>query len=113
MMAFSVTMAWVRALTAVSRATLSWRIISTVPVPDFGRAVAWPAEHGAGGALGVERVALAVLVPQLPVGTVDLEDGMAARLQEARQAGAVGTGALDAEGADRVRRTRPRPPDAR
>ena len=39
-MAFTVCMAWVRPLTAVSRATLKWRIISTVLVLDFGQA--WP-----------------------------------------------------------------------
>ena len=42
MIAFSVCMACVLALTAVPRATLRWRIISTALVPDFGRAVAWP-----------------------------------------------------------------------
>ena len=42
MTAFMVCMAWVRALTAVSRATLRWRIISTTLSPDFGEAVAWP-----------------------------------------------------------------------
>jgi hypothetical protein len=40
--AFSASMAWVRALTAVSRATLRCLIISTSPVPDLGRAVACP-----------------------------------------------------------------------
>ena len=39
MRALSVCMACVLALTAVLRAILKWRIISTVPVPDFG----WPA----------------------------------------------------------------------
>ena len=42
MIAFRVCMACVLALTAVSRATLRWRIISTALVPDFGRVVAWP-----------------------------------------------------------------------
>ena len=36
MMAFSASMAWVRALTAVSRATLRCLIISTLPVPMLG-----------------------------------------------------------------------------
>src|SRR3954454_16310565 len=66
-----------------------------------------PAEHGAGGTLGVERVALALPAPQLPVGPVDLEDGMPLCDQEARQAGAVGPGPLDAEGADRAQGPRP------
>lgn len=43
MRALSVTMAWVRDLTAVSRAILVWRIISTVPSALFGVAVAVPA----------------------------------------------------------------------
>src|SRR3954447_18203483 len=42
-----------------------------------------PAERGAGGTLGVERVALALPAPQLPVGSVDLENGMPLRDQEA------------------------------
>ena len=40
--ALSVTIAAVLALRAVSRATLSWRIISTTPSADFATAVAWP-----------------------------------------------------------------------
>jgi hypothetical protein len=43
MIAFSASIAWVRAFTAVSRAALRWRIIYTRPVPDFGTAVACPA----------------------------------------------------------------------
>ncbi len=40
---FRVIIATVRAFTAVSRATLSWRIISTAPSAVFGIAVDWPA----------------------------------------------------------------------
>src|SRR3954462_10755346 len=40
MIVLRVTIAWVRLLTAVSRATLRWRIISTELVPDFGAALA-------------------------------------------------------------------------
>ena len=40
---FSVIIAEVRALTAVQRATLRWRIISTAPSAVFGMAVDWPA----------------------------------------------------------------------
>jgi hypothetical protein len=43
MMALSVSIAWLRDLTAVPRAISRWRIISTVLVPAFGSAVAWPA----------------------------------------------------------------------
>jgi hypothetical protein len=43
MMDLIVSMAWVLALTAASRAILRWRIISTELLPDFGSAAAWPA----------------------------------------------------------------------
>ena len=58
MVAVSVSMARVRLLTAVSRATLRWRITSTVLVPDYevGRLAA---QHGTGGAPGVEVIGLA------------------------------------------------------
>ena len=46
-------------------------------------------EHRAGCHLGVDRVAFAMLVPELPVGTVDLKHGMPLLAQEARQAGAI------------------------
>ena len=42
MIAFIVCMAWVRPLTAVSRASLIWRTISTALVPDFGSVLACP-----------------------------------------------------------------------
>ena len=42
MMDLSVCIAWVFALTAASRAILRCRIISTVLVPVFGSAAAWP-----------------------------------------------------------------------
>jgi len=48
-----------------------------------------------------------VLVPELAVGSVDFEDGMAPLAQEAVQAGAVRPRALDPEGADRSQRPRP------
>jgi hypothetical protein len=66
-----------------------------------------PGEHGAGGAFGVEVVGLAVLAAQPAVRTADLVDHMAAPAEEARQAGAVGARALDAEGAGLPQRTGP------
>ena len=57
-------------------------------------------QDAAGGALSVERIVLALLVPELPVGPVDLEDAIAVLAQEPGQAGAVGAGALDAKSAD-------------
>ena len=58
-------------------------------------------QDAAGGAFGVERIVLALLVPQLAIRAVDLEHGMTVLAQEAGQASAVGAGALDAKGADR------------
>jgi hypothetical protein len=76
-----VCIAWVLALTAASRAILRWRIISTELVPAFGSAVAWPART-AGAA----------------VRAVDLEDTVPGLSKRAGEAGAVGSGAFDAEG---------------
>jgi hypothetical protein len=58
------------------------------------------AQHGAGDALGIEVIGLAVLVTQPAIGTSDLLDDMAVLLKEARQASAIGTCTLDAEGLD-------------
>ena len=41
-----------------------------------------------------------MLIPQLPIGPVDLDDGMSSLAQEPRQAGAIGSCALDAERLD-------------
>src|SRR3954447_367853 len=57
-------------------------------------------QHGTSGALGVERIALPVLVTQLPVGTVHLDDSMTLRHEGTRETGPVRTGAFNAEGAD-------------
>jgi hypothetical protein len=65
------------------------------------------AEHGTGGALGIEVVGLAALAAQPAIGTADLVDDMARLAEEARQAGAVRARALDAEGADGSQRPRP------
>src|SRR4051812_30546718 len=46
------------------------------------------------------EVALALLVAQLAVGAVHLDDGVPAPHQRAREASAIGAGALDAEGID-------------
>jgi hypothetical protein len=92
-------MAWVRALTALSRVILSWRSISTVPLAVLGGA-GGAGQHGPGGVLGVDRVGLAALTPDPPVGAVDLQDAMAAAAQVAGQPGTVGPGALYPEGDD-------------
>jgi hypothetical protein len=42
-------------------------------------------DHGTGGALRIERVALAVLVAQLPVRTVHLDDGVSFWATRARE----------------------------
>src|SRR4051812_24437549 len=107
MMAFSASMAWVRALTAVSRAILRCRIISTSPVPALGKAVACPPST-ARAALSASRWSrLAMPVAQPAIGTARLVDGMARRAEKARQAGAVRARALDAEGADGSQRLGP------
>jgi len=93
---FNASMAWVRALTAVSRATLRCLIISTSPVPALGKAVACSPST----ARAAPSVRLAMPVAQPAIGTARLVDGMARRTEKARQAGAVRARALDAEGAD-------------
>ena len=54
-------------------------------------------KYGACGAFGVYGVAFALLIPQLPIGPVDLDDGMSSLVQEPGQAAAIRPGALDAE----------------
>jgi len=46
-------------------------------------------KYGACGAFGVYGVALALLIQQLPIGPVDLDDGMSSLAQEPGQAGAI------------------------
>jgi hypothetical protein len=50
-------------------------------------------KYGARGAFGIYGVAFALLIPQLPIGPIDLDDGMSSLAQEAGQAGAIGPGA--------------------
>jgi len=66
----------------------------------LGQGCGLPAEHGAGGTLGIEVVGLAALAAQPAIGTADFVDGMALLTEKARQAGAVRARALDGEGAD-------------
>src|SRR5215208_8103945 len=61
----------------------------------FRQCVSLATQHRAGGPLCIERIALALLIPQLAVGAVHLEDGVAAGLEEAREARAIGATALD------------------
>src|SRR6185312_4545085 len=61
----------------------------------FGQCVGLATQHRAGGPLCVERIALALLVSQLAVGAVHLDDGVAAGLEKAREARAIGATALD------------------
>ncbi len=55
-----------------------------------------------GCSLCIERIALAVLMPPLAMGTVHLESGVTAGLQGARKAGAIAADPLDAERPDRA-----------
>jgi hypothetical protein len=96
MIALSVCMACVLALTAVA---------SDLEMTDhLNRARArlrlshsLASEYGACGAFGIHGVAFALLIAQLPIGPVDLDDGMSSLAQEPGQAGAIGPCALDAE----------------
>ena len=54
-------------------------------------------KHGARSAFGVYGVAFALPIPQLPIGPVDLDDGMSSLAQEPGQTGAIGPGALNAK----------------
>ena len=106
MIVLSVTMACVRLFTAVSRAA-SMRIISTELSADLGRAFAWPAST-ARAALSVERIAFAVLMPELTIGPVRFDNGLALCLQKARETCSKRSGPLDAKGMDHAERSRPR-----
>src|SRR6266540_2940486 len=81
-------MVWVRALTALWRATRSARSISTVPSWALGVPLAAPAAGG-------------------PVGAVDLQDPLPVRGQEAGQSGAVAAGAFHTPGLDLAERAGP------
>ena len=48
---------------------------------------------GLGGGVGVDRVGLALSVADTPVGTVDVEDRQARRVEDSGELGAVGAGA--------------------
>jgi hypothetical protein len=73
----------------------------------LGQAGRLPAQHGAGGGLSVERVALALPAPELAAGAIHLKNRVPPLPQEAGQPGAVGARALDAEGPDGPERPRP------
>ena len=106
---FRVIIAEVRALTAVRRATLRWRIISTAPSAVFGIAVDWPArtDRAAVSASTVSDLPAAIRrVRRSPRFTSsDLVPGSPDRARESRP---VAAGALDAERGDHVRGSRPR-----
>ena len=74
MICFSAFIAAVRAFTAVSRATVSCRIISTAPSAVFGVAVAWPASTDRAAASGVDGVGLAGDTAQALVPSVHFQD---------------------------------------
>ena len=94
---FSVFIAVVRAFTAESRATLSWRIISTAPSAVLGIAVDWPAntDRAATSASTVSDLPAARRVRR--VAPIDFHDTMPRSTHRTRQAGAIAAGAFDAE----------------
>jgi hypothetical protein len=68
----------------------------------LGRRVGLARQNGTGGGLGIDRVALAALSPELAIGSIDLDDAATLRDQRPAQACAIGAGAFDAEGLDAV-----------
>ena len=93
---FRLIIAAVGLLTAMSLATLTRRIISTVPSAAFGTGRRLAGEHGAGGVLGVDGVVLARAAAgrggwvRITSMTPMLRGG-----DRGGQPGAVGAGALD------------------
>lgn len=71
-----------------------------IPIPGLGGCVGLAGQNGAGGGLGIDRVALAVLAPEPTVRAIDLNDAVPLGYERPAQARAVGAGALDAEGPD-------------
>lgn len=69
-----------------------------IPVPGLGRRVGLARQNGAGGGLGIDRVAFAVPTPEPAVRTIDLNDATPLRGERPTQACAIGAGVLDAEG---------------
>src|SRR5215218_4199998 len=65
------------------------------------------AENSAGRVLGVQRISLALLVPDLAIGAIDLNDTVASTLEEARQACTIGACPLDPEGANGTKGSSP------
>ena len=66
------------------------------------------AKNGACCALSVERIALAVLMSELTIGAVHFDNGMALRLQKARETRVIRSSPLDTKSMDRTERSRPR-----
>jgi hypothetical protein len=72
MMAFTVCMAWLDG--GVAR---DLEVADHLDGAGFRQGCGLAAQHGPGGAFSIERIALAVLMAQLTVRTIDLEDRMA------------------------------------
>ena len=105
--AWSWLAAWVRALTALRRATRSNRIASTVPVCDFGVPGRLAGQHRPGRADGVGRVGLAVAAAMLTVRAGHLDHRHPVGGEEPGQAGAPRPGALDTDRDDVTERPQP------
>ena len=105
----SCTIATDRDFTALSRATRSWRIDSTIPVVCFGVTSRREAECVTGRHLGVDRVGLPATPARVRVRLVDLEHPDALSDEMARQAGRVGAGRLHADPVDHAERREPSP----
>ena len=90
----------VRALTAVRRATLRWRIISTAPSAVFGIAVDWPARTDRAAVSASHGVGLPGDSTGAPVAPVHFEHLVPGSPNRARESRPVAAGALDAERGD-------------
>jgi len=73
-----------------------------VSIPGLERRVGLARQNGAGGGLGIDRVALAALAPEPAVRTIDLDDVAPLRGERPAQSCSIGTGALNAEGLNRT-----------
>lgn len=70
--------------------------------PGLRRCGCLAGQDAPGGALGVDHIVLALMVPELAARSVDLENRMTLLAQEPGQACAVGSSALDTKGTDRA-----------
>ncbi len=96
-MVFSVMIAWLPALTAVSLATCDLADHFHYAIGGFRDRGRGAGQHRPRGRLGIEWVVLAMQVPDASIRAVDLDHPITLVAQERGQPGTVGSGAFDAE----------------